>query len=200
MPGAIDSLLDRAKRKRRAGDDFGHPAGNGGIELLWFSHLVDDAEALHLGCGKPPAGQQHAHREIVRDPALEKHHAAIKRQASDAGLGQAERGLRRGYDDIAAEHHLEPAAQRITVDPGDNRNIQRAAKGEPAETVRPALAPVVEAGRLGTLQISSGAKRPFACARQHDAAYVVARFNLLPDRLQLAFGCCVHCVHPLRTV
>ena len=93
-------------------------------------------------------GQHDAHGEIVRDLALQEHHAAVERHAADAGFGQAELRIGRGDDDVAAEHHFEAAAEGEAVDTRDQRDVEALAEGDAAETVRTRSRPSIP-GRTG---------------------------------------------------
>ena len=60
-------------------------------------------------------------------------HAAGRRHQPDARLGQAERGVLGGDDDVARERDLEPAAEREAVHRGDDRLPEIEARREAAE-------------------------------------------------------------------
>ena len=83
------------------------------------------------------AGEQHAHRLAIRNLALQQRHAAVERQAADQRLGQAEARFLAGHHDVAAEHHLEAAAERIAVDARDHRHVERLAQRDAAEAAGP---------------------------------------------------------------
>jgi hypothetical protein len=89
------------------------------------------------------------HRDAVRDLALQQRHAAVERHAPHQRLGQAEARFVAGDDDVAAEHHLEAAAERVAVDARDHRNVQRLAQCDAAEATGPRRSPVVDALQRG---------------------------------------------------
>ena len=64
----------------------------------------------------------------MADLARQQDHAAIDRQSPDARFGQAERCVHGGHNDIAAEQHLQTAAERMAVHPRDHRDVKRGAQ------------------------------------------------------------------------
>ena len=50
-----------------------------------------------------------------------------------------------GHDDVAAQHHLEAAAEGVAVDARDHRHVERLAQRDAAEAARPRRGPVFEA-------------------------------------------------------
>ena len=106
----------------------------------------------------------------MRDLALQQRHAAVERQAADARLGQAERRVLGGHDDVAAEHHLEAAADRMAVDARDHRHVERLAQRDAAEAAGPRRRPVFEPARAAAaLHVGAGAEGALAGAGEHDA-------------------------------
>jgi hypothetical protein len=76
--------------------------------------------------------------------AREKRNAAVEREPPDARLRQAEARVGRGDDDVAAEHHLHTAAQRIAVDARDDGDVERVAQRNAAETAGTGLSPILQ--------------------------------------------------------
>src|SRR5690606_35818520 len=126
--------------------------------------------------------------------------AAIERKAAEPALRQSELcGVGRDHD-VAAKHHLEAAAQRVTVDAGDQGNVERAPERDAAEAVGPGLGPIFEALLARILEIGAEAERLFAIARVRRAANVRAMFEFAQDRIELSLGGRVNGVQPLRPV
>ena len=108
-------------------------------------------------------------------------HAAVQRQAPDQRLGQAEARLVAGDDEVAAQHHLEAAAEREAVDARDHRHVQRLAQRDAAEAAGPRRGPVVDALEVrGVLQVRADAERALAGAGQHHDAHVVVAARCRP--------------------
>ena len=102
------------------------------------------------------------------------------------GSGRPKLASSRRDDDVAAEHHLEAAADRVAVDPRDHRHVERLAQRDAAEA----------AGR-GSAQYSSpiAPLPPFMSAPSENArspapvstthAHVAIALDLAPRSLQL---------------
>ena len=56
------------------------------------------------------------------------------------GSGRPKLGVVAGDDDVAAEDHLEAAAEREAVDAGDDRHVERLAQGDATEAAGPGCA------------------------------------------------------------
>ena len=94
---------------------------------------------------------------------MQEHHTAIERHAADAGFRKAEARRLHRNDDIAAEHHLEAAAQCVAVDAGDDGHVERATERKAAEAVFPADGPVIDAGTTAAaLEVGACTKSLFA--------------------------------------
>ena len=105
------------------------------------------------------------------------------------------------HDDVAAEHHLEPAADRMAVDARDHRHVERLAQRDAAEAARPSQRPVFEPARAAAaLHVGAGREGALARAGQHDAAHVAIALDLAPDLLQFALGRRIDGVEHLRPV
>ena len=61
------------------------------------------------------------------------------------GSGRPKRRLLGRDDDVAAQHHLEAAAQRVAVDAGDHRHVERLAQRDAAEAAGPRAPPSIRA-------------------------------------------------------
>jgi len=133
VSGPPHHLFDRAQRQGRAGEHVVDPAGDGGVKVRARHDLVHDPETESFACLDAAAGQQQCHGVPERDLARQERHAAVKRQAADPRLRQAESRLLGRHHDVATEHHLESATERMTIDPGDYRHIERLAQRDPAE-------------------------------------------------------------------
>ena len=201
LRGAPHDLLDGAHRKRRAGEHVVDPARYSRVELGAWYHLVDEADAIGFRRRDTFAGEQHTHREMKRHLALQQGHAAVERQAADARFRQSKRCFLRSDDDVAAEHHLESAADRVAVDARDHRDVERLAQRDAAESARPRQRPVFEPARAAAaLHIRAGREGALARAGEHDDAHVAIALDLAPDLLQLALGLSVDGVEHLRPV
>src|SRR5258708_38881344 len=119
--GATDPLLDRPYRQRRTGKHLGPPTIDPWGELAPRPSLVDDAAARRLARSNSPPGEQKPHRQPMGDLALQQNHAAVERHPTDARLRQAETRVVGRNHDVATEHHLEAAAERVAVDTGTER-------------------------------------------------------------------------------
>ena len=105
------------------------------------------------------------------------------------GSGRPKLALSRGDHDIAAEHHLEAAAERKAVDARDHGHVERVAQRNAAEAAGPRRGPIFEPARCrAALHVGAGAERALARAGQHDDAHVAVFLDALPDRDQLGFG------------
>ena len=122
-------------------------------------------------------------------------HAAGRGHEPDARLGQAQRGVLGGDDDVARERDLEPAAEREAVHRGDDRLHQIEARGEAAEA---GLRHARHAVLGGPLEIVAGRERALARAGEdRDPAVGVGR-EVVPDPLELLVRRRMQRVHHLR--
>ena len=116
--------------------------------------------------------------------------AAVEREAPDARLGQAECRVGRSDDDVAAEHHLQAAAQRVTVDARDHRHVERVAQRNAAEAAGTRAEPNIRARSTPEPPFMSApvqnARSPDA--GQHDDADIASLLDRLPDADQLRLG------------
>ena len=114
--------------------------------------------------------------ETCGNAARQQRDAAIEREAADARLGQAEGRVVRRDHDVAAEHHLQAAAQRMAVDPRDDGHVERFAQRDAAKTAGARGGPIFEAAHArAALHVGAGAERALAGAGQHDDADVRGR-------------------------
>src|SRR6185369_10888337 len=139
-------------------------------------------------CRDALAREQHTHGLPVRDLALQQGHAAVQRHAADQRLGQPEARLVAGHDDVAAQHHLEAAAQRVAVDARDHGYVERLAQRDAAKAAGARRGPVVHAAHRRVLQVRTDAEGALARARQNDHTHIAVVLQLGPDALQLRLG------------
>ena len=143
------------------------------------------------------AGEEHRHGFAKRHLALQQHHAAIERHATDARLGQAKARFFAGHHDVATQHHFESAAQRVAIDARDHRHVQGLAQGDAAKTAGTRRGPVFEASDRRVFQIGASAKGALARTGEHHHAHLGIVFDIGPDALQLGLSGQVHCVQGL---
>ena len=94
-----------------------------------------------------------------------------------------------GDDDIATEHHLETTPCRMTVDAGDDGNIECPPQRDSAKTVGPRHRPIFQAGgAAAALHVGAGTERAFAATGQHHGADVAIVLDRLPDLFKFALG------------
>ena len=91
--------------------------------------LVDDAERQRLLGREDLAGQRHAAHRLRAEAAHQALRAGPARHHADAGLGQAELDLRLGDADVGGGGELQPAAERMAVEHGDQRLPQPRQRG-----------------------------------------------------------------------
>ena len=124
-------------------------------------------------------GGDHLQRLLDADDARQALRAAGARQQAELHLGQAELRRRHGDAVMAAERHLEPAAERRAVDRRDHR-LGRMSRSMSTSSRRPRLA-----RRLAELGDVGAAGEQLARAGQHDRAdrRIRARFRDRSRRL-----------------
>lgn len=112
--------------------------------------------------------------------------AAVERNPADPRFGEAEPGTLGGHDDVAAEHHLHAAAERVAVDPGDDRDVEAGAQAQAAEAIGVEVGPVLQAGLVDRVggHVGADAERPVAVAGDHDDADLSVGLDLGPDLVQ----------------
>ena len=99
-----------------------------------------------------------------------------------SGSGRPKLASLAGDDDVAAEHHLEAAAEREAVDAGDDRQVQALAQGDAAEAAGARPGPSTRA-RWST--DSSCRRRRRRRARRRRSARPRARRCAARDRVQM---------------
>jgi hypothetical protein len=94
--------------------------GDGALDDVTLHHVVDDAERLGLGRGNGVAGEHEGERLLGPDQPRQALGAAGAGQQPELHLGQAHGRLGRGHPVVAAQGHLEAAAEGGAVDGGDD--------------------------------------------------------------------------------
>ena len=187
-----------SQAQRCAGDDVLDPRIDGGVQRLVRHDLVDEAKLERLRGADAPAGEQDAHGRRSRNPAGQEHHA-VQRQTADPGFGLAEGCALRGDDEVAAQHHLEPAPQRRAVHLGDHGDRQAAAHRDAAESVVAGADPVVDSLRPVLLHVRARAERAAGAGEDH-AAYLRIPVDRVPDPAERRLRRGVDGVHAFRPV
>src|SRR5581483_4335384 len=104
-------------------------------------------------------------------------------------------------DDVAAQHHLHAAAQRMPVDAGDHRHIERVAEREATEAARPFRGPVLEPALAAVrLHIGTGREGALAGAGENDAADAGVALDRFPNSDERPFRRGIDRIHPVRAV
>ena len=108
LPG-LPSVGEHLLRKR-----------DGPFHHVAVDHLVDDAQRLRLRCRNGIAGENEAERLLGTDQPGQTLSAAGARQQTQLDLRQANRRRRCRYPVVAAQGHLETAAECGAVDGSDD--------------------------------------------------------------------------------
>ena len=119
--GPIGSLPDQALhlplRERRDATHRLRLLQSGPEEGIGLDYLADQPIAW-ASCGQPSGGKENVSGDAQRR-ALALRPATARAEAEQT-LRQTEAGTRTGNDDVAAEDDLEPAAECVAVDGGDD--------------------------------------------------------------------------------
>ena len=200
MGRLLHHLLDRPKAERRAGEDIIDPADDSIVEFFARRHFIHQAQSQRFGRAEAVAGEEEAHGAFFRDQPRQAHHAALQRKTADAGLRQAELCFLGGDHDVAAEHHLEPAAERVAVHSGDHGNVECGAQRDATKAAGARFRPVAKAIRAAVLHVGADGKGAVAGAGQDDAADIAVRLELAPDVLKSTLRLGVDSVHAIGAI
>jgi len=135
--------------------------------------------------------------DLEGDVAGQPVHAARRSHQADARLGQAERGVIGGDDDVARERDLEAATEREAVHRGDDRLPEIEARGDTAEAGRRHAGHAVLRRPLEVVARGEGL---LSGSRENCHPGVGIGREVVPRLRQLLVGIGVEGVHHLRAV
>src|SRR3989442_11406895 len=183
-------LLDRAQRQWSALENFVHPALHRRVERTAGNDFVDQTVAAGLGGADLLTGEEHAHREPVRELPHKLEHAAVERDPAYAWFGESEARVLDRDHDVAPEDHFEAAAYSVAVHRRNHRHVQGAPDRQAAETVRALARPVPDArlARLLHAHVRADAEGALARPRQDHDPDVTVDLDPRPDVAQLFLG------------
>jgi hypothetical protein len=118
-PGLDRHLAQAAERPLLSDHALGE--GDGFGQEIALDDRIDDTELQGLRRAHGIAGDDHLESGLEARDARQALDAAGAGDDADLDLGQAHLSARRGDPEVAAERHLEPAAERHAVDRRDHR-------------------------------------------------------------------------------